>query len=307
MTMQSPLATVGNVNVDLILGPVAPWPAPGSEVLCPQDELRVGGAAGNVALAWQALGLPFQCAASTGSDHFGDWLRAGFGPVADGWTKSSAKTALSVGVTHPDGERTFLSTRGHLPELTWAEVDGQIDWARLKGGTLLLCGCFLMDRLVADYDRLFDRADQAGVKVALDTGWPVEGWTAPVRARVLSWVERSTMVLLNEVEAMNLTGAPDARAALEALAGLLPADGIAVVKLGPKGAMALHVGQFAAAMAPKVTVCDTIGAGDVFNAAFLAALAHGTTLAQALNHAVATASCAVSTSPRCYTLQEVLA
>lgn len=307
MKMQTPLATVGNVNVDLILGPVAPWPAPGSEVLCPQDELRVGGAAGNVALAWQAMGLPFQCAASTGSDHYGDWLRAGFGAIARGWTRSAAKTALSVGVTHPDGERTFLSTLGHLPELTWPEVEGQIDWARLKGGTLLLCGCFLMNRLVADYDLLFDRAAASGVKVALDTGWPVEGWTDAVRARMRGWVGRSAMVLLNEVEAMNLTGASEAKGALSALAALLPEGGIAVVKLGPKGAMAQQNGQSCAAKAPRVTVCDTIGAGDVFNAAFLAALAQGVPLAPALESAVATASRAVSTSPRSYTTQEVLA
>jgi hypothetical protein len=250
------------------------------------------------------MGLPFQCAASTGADHFGDWLRAGFGPVAQGWTRSTANTALSVGVTHPDGERTFLSTLGHLPELTWPEVDRQIDWQRLEGGTLLLCGCFLMTRLVEDYDKLFDRADTAGVAVALDTGWPVEGWTDAVCTRVRTWARRSRLVLLNEVEAMNLTGATDARLALHALADLLPAGGIAVVKLGPNGAIALQDGQCALAPAPKVTVCDTIGAGDVFNAAFLAALARGAALSAALEFAVATASLAVSTSPRLYTRQE---
>ena len=27
-----PLAVVGNVNIDLIMGPVKPWPTPGTEI-----------------------------------------------------------------------------------------------------------------------------------------------------------------------------------------------------------------------------------------------------------------------------------
>ncbi len=48
-----PLAVIGNVNVDLILGPAEPWPKAGTEVIVDHDELRVGGQAGNTALAWE--------------------------------------------------------------------------------------------------------------------------------------------------------------------------------------------------------------------------------------------------------------
>ena len=37
-----PLAVIGNVNVDLIVGPVAPWPTAGTEISVDHDELRVG-------------------------------------------------------------------------------------------------------------------------------------------------------------------------------------------------------------------------------------------------------------------------
>ena len=44
---------------------------------------------------------------------------------------------------------------------------------------LLLCGSFLTDRLTAEYDRLFATAEARNVAVALDTGWPLDGWTEP--------------------------------------------------------------------------------------------------------------------------------
>jgi sugar/nucleoside kinase (ribokinase family) len=303
--MQSPLATVGNVNVDLILGPLSPWPVPGSEVLCPDSDLRVGGAAGNVALTWRAWNLPFQCASSTGDDHFGDWLRAGFGSTADHWSRTSGSTTISVGVTHPDAERTFLTTVGHLPEFSWSDVERQLDWDALRGGTIILCGSFLTERLSADYGRLFDRAAQEQIAIALDTGWPIHGWNEETRARALHWVARSQIVLLNEIEATSLTATATPEAALESLARHQPKSGISVVKLGPKGAIARQHAKTIRAIAPQVGVKDTIGAGDVFNAAFIASLSQCTPLAQALDHAVATASLAVSTNPRCYIHQEV--
>ncbi len=302
--MMRPLATAGNVNVDLILGPLAPWPQPGTEVLCPQDDTRIGGAAGNAALAWQAMGVPFQIAATTGSDMYGDWLRAGFGSMAARWPRAPVRTTISVGVTHPGGERTFLTTAGHLPAFTWNDVENQIDWPALAGGLLLLCGSFLSPRLAQRYDALFDRCAALGIGVALDTGWPLDGWTEDTRQATLGWAARSEILLLNEIEAMQLSGAPDVNGALHALADHLPDNGIAVIKRGPLGAMAMHRGQRYGASAPAVEVIDTIGAGDIFNAAFLAELAQAGPGA-ALTRATRIASRAVSTSPRQYQPQEI--
>jgi sugar/nucleoside kinase (ribokinase family) len=52
--------------------------------------------------------------------------------------------------------------------------------------------------------------------------------------------------------------------------------------------------------APVVEVVDTIGAGDVFNAAFLAALAEGEPLVSCLTSGTKVASRAISTLPRNY-------
>ncbi|WP_075214081.1 carbohydrate kinase family protein [Mongoliimonas terrestris] len=294
-----PLAVVGNVNVDLIVGPVAPWPRTGTEILVPDDDLRVGGAAGNTSLAWRALGVDHQIAATVGDDAFGAWLKAGFGPLAARWRMEPGPTTLSVGITHPDGERTFLTTRGHLPAMDWPGVAAMLDGERLAGGILLLCGSFLTDRLAADYPALFDWAEARGIAVALDTGWPLADWTDMVRAEVRGWLARSTFCLLNEVETAALAGIDDVAEAAGALRALMPPGAIVVTKRGPNGAIGVGPDRVTVQVpAPPVAVVDTIGAGDVFNAGFLAALAEGRDLEAALAHGVATASAAVSSRPR---------
>lgn len=292
------LAVIGNVNVDLIMGPATPWPQPGTEVVVDHDDLRPGGAAGNAALAWAGLGAPFAIASNVGDDAFGRWLSDAFAPHSSAWAVSPTGTTISVGLTHPGGERTFFTTRGHLPVLSWDEARPQLEG--LDGGLLLVCGCFLTDQLAADYPALFDWAAARGVEVALDPGWPVMGWTEGERARALAWLASTRHLLVNEVEALALSGAGDIAGALPALAAAMPPGASVVVKAGPSGAQGWRDGAAAHAPAPAVAVVDTIGAGDVFNAGYLLAVAEGASLQAALAAGVALASRAISTSPRRY-------
>lgn len=303
-----PLAVIGNVNVDLIMGPAAPWPQPGTEVIVDHDELRVGGSAGNTGLAWLALGVPFEIAASIGSDQFGTWLAEGFGDHARDWPVHEGGTTLTVGITHPDGERTFFTTRGHLPLYGFEDVLAVVDGERLAGGIALLCGSFLTDRLVAEYDALFDWADRHGIALALDTGWPLDGWTQANRIAAKSWLSRCRIALFNEVETTSLAGVSDPTEAAHILRAGMPEGSIVVVKCGPKGAIAIDTdGSVVIAEAPPVEVVDTIGAGDVFNAGFLAACAAGESLKQSLAAGTSMASLAISTHPRRYDLKDIQA
>ncbi|MBX4926872.1 PfkB family carbohydrate kinase [Rhizobium binae] len=296
-----PLAVIGNVNVDLILGPAAPWPKAGTEIIVDHDELRVGGAAGNSALAWQALGIEFEIAANIGSDHFGRWLAEAFGRRSEKWPVRPEKTTLSVGITHPDGERTFFTTTGHLPRFSLSDVFAVIDGERLRGGCALLCGAFLTDDLTSEYDAFFDWADSHDITVALDTGWPLDGWTEKNCAATRAWLSRSGIALMNEVETTTLAGADDPVEAAREIRSHMPEGGIVVVKRGPEGAVAIGPdGLPVSVAAPVVKVVDTIGAGDVFNAGFLAALADGKPLASCLAAGTQVASRAISTLPRSY-------
>jgi len=81
----------------------------------------------------------------------------------------------------------------------------------------------------------------------------------------------------------------------------LHSGGALVVKRGGDGASLVSATHEVAISAPAVPVIDTIGAGDVFNAAFLLAAQTGKEPVQALQAAVACASRAVSTRPRQFT------
>jgi sugar/nucleoside kinase (ribokinase family) len=294
-----PLAVAGNVNVDLILGPVTPWPEPGTEVMVAHDDLRVGGSAGNTALAWAAMGLPFQFSASVGADPFGAFLGAAFPDHAPRWPVSPRRTTLSVGLTHPNGERTFLTTQGHLLDMTAPAVLAALDGATLRGGLLLLSGAFVTEALAAGYDQIFDWADSHAIDVALDTGWPTKGWTETARTQTFRWLSRSKIALLNEVEATGLTGQTSVENAARALRQVMPPGAVVIVKCGAEGALALDPdGALHRAPARPVQVVDTIGAGDIFNAGVLAALAQARPVTVCLQQGVALASHAIATHPR---------
>ena len=295
-----PLAIIGNVNVDIIVGDCPPTLHPGTESMVAHGDVRPAGCVGNTALAWMAMGIEFQVAANTGSDMFGDWLRTIFRTHSAAWPRESCATTFSVGIAHPDSERTFLTTHGHIARLSLEEVKRGLDVSALSGGIALIVGGFLTDRLTGEYEGLFDLLAGHDIEVALDTGWPITGWTKDVRARCQSWLAHCHHLLMNEVELLSVSEAASIEDAMSFAAQCMPRDGHVIAKRGPIGASGLSGGRMMHVAAPLVTAVDTIGAGDVFNAGYLGALAKGETIDAAIAAGVVTASRAISTHPREY-------
>lgn len=300
------LLVIGGVNIDLLMGPQAPWPAPGTEVIVDHSDLRVGGGGGNTALALGALGVPSVLVAGCGNDAFGPWLRAQFHGVTCDWYQSSSPTGLSVGLTHPDGDRTFFTYPGHLGDDPPGRVYQALDRAQ-PGSTALFTAGFLMTLWLPEYDRLLAYARARGVRVALDTGWPPPGWTPEVRTMVRSWLGKTDLLLINELEATALAETGDVAAAGRLLVQQLSEGATLVIKRGPSGAVAWVGNEQVEVSAPPVQVVDTIGAGDTFNAAFLAAQYEGRSIRGSMVAAVAYASHSISTQPRTYATALVLA
>ncbi len=300
MSAPRPLAVIGNVNVDIIVGDCPALLHPGTESMVEHGDVRPAGSAGSTAFAWTAMGMDFQMAANTGNDMFGDWLRTIFRDHSAVWPRESCPTTFSVGIAHPDSERTFLTTHGHIARLSLEEVRQQLDLDALSGGIALVVGGFLTDRLTADYAQLFDLLSAHRIEVALDTGWPITGWAAEVRRECLSWLAHCHHLLMNEVELLSLFEVRSIEDAMALALRLMPKGGRVIAKRGPLGASGLNEAGLVHVPAPSVVAVDTIGAGDIFNAGYLAAIAKGERFGDAIAGGVTTASRAISTYPREY-------
>ena len=159
-----------------------------------------------------------------------------------------------------------------------------------------MCGHLLVPALRDHALSLCQKARAQGATVLLDTGWPPEGWPEEVRRELNDLLKTCDYFLPNREELTGLTGEADVENGLEQL----PADLQTVVKLGDGGAGVLESGTFINLPAPSVTVADTVGAGDTFNAAFIYGLKEKLSLRQATEIAVRAASWAVSSRPRRY-------
>ncbi|EIC84207.1 carbohydrate kinase family protein [Serratia sp. M24T3] len=303
---QARLYVVGNLNVDLIMSTLDQWPEKGTEAMLETSSLRPGGSAGNCALALQALDTPYRLVANQGNDQFTPWLAGLFTGSAAHWPQYACETSLTFGVTHPDHERTFFSNQGHIVRLTMADVLNQLPKLATPGDWVLLCGTFLCTALYADYPALLQTLKHRGYQVAVDSGWPPQGWSLELREKIPQWLQYCDALLLNEVETQGLGDGEDLQAAAQTLLALMPAEARCIVKCGPNGAHCWSTSQHRHSAAQDIEVVDTIGAGDSFNAGYLSALLYGQDEQTALRWGVRVASAAIGSSPRVYPTWQAL-
>jgi sugar/nucleoside kinase (ribokinase family) len=244
--------------------------------------------------------VPHRAIANQGDDGFSHWLASHFPHSAAYWPRYACETSLTVGVTHPDNERSFLSNHGHITVLTADDVLAQLPSQATSGDIVLLCGTFLCLELYDHYPALLAALQQRGFCVAVDTGWPPAGWSDGLRLQIGNWLADCDWLLLNEVEALGLSGAELLDESGKQLAARLSGRGGCVIKCGAEGARLWSAASVQYAAAQPVTVVDTIGAGDSFNAGFLTALLYHQPSHTALRWGIEVASQAISSSPRRY-------
>ena len=295
---QHRLTIVGDVGVDLVLGPISEWPRAGTETLVERSELRAGGSAANAALAVSYLGGDSQLLSVVGSDEPGAWLSGQLRPLGATLAVCDAPTTLSVGLIHSCGERNFFTTRGHLEALSYEILRPRIPPAPDASSIALLSGVFLTPALRAAYPLLMRELRALGYRVALDTNWPPQDWSAALREEVAGWVAASDHVLLNELEVRSLADTTDLTAAIERLTPLLKRGATLVVKTGARGAFGVEDGQRSECAAPQASIFDTVGAGDAFNAGYLLARLDGAGLAASLAAGCRAASAIIARFPR---------
>lgn len=293
---QPQLSIVGDVGVDLVLGTLDGWPRIGTELLMPRSELRAGGSAANSALAARHVGLATQLISAVGHDHFGQWLAQQFTGLRTHLEVCDRETTVSVGLMHGCGERNFFTTYGHLQQLSIQHVLKHLQPTPVPA-IALFTGPFLLGGLRGLYPALLAEAAERGYRVALDTGWPPEGW-ALCREEVRAWLPHCDHLLINELEAHSIAGTDDLDAALAQIERELRPGASLVVKVGARGAVGIEDGHRVEHHAEPADIFDTIGAGDAFNAGYLAARLRGGTLAEGLAAGCRTASAILQRFPR---------
>jgi len=256
------LLVVGDVNADLVLRGGDLVPAFGQrEQLVDEASLVLGGSGAIVAAGAARLGLRVAMAGCVGDDALGRaMLEALDGVDVRAVRVVSEPTGVSVGLARP-GDRAVLTALGALAQFRAEDVPEAL---LASARWVHVASPFLQPAL--DVAAIAARA--AGT-TSLDPGWdPHERWE-------LAW-EGFDVLLPNAQEAQRLTGEEDVEAAASALAPLT------IVKLGADGALAVGGDDVIRVAAPVVEPVDATGAGDSFDAGFIAARLAGDGLAAAL-------------------------
>lgn len=296
MSGAASITVVGNTNLDIMVSGAPALPAPGTESIVPGIDIRLGGSAGNLAVRCAGLGRETILVSKVGDDASTRLVEQELalpGLAAVLVRDPGLPSGITVAVEAPGRDRAFISSLGAMAELMPRDVPADA----LNAGTVVLAGYFLLPKLRGDAAReLLTAAHSNGALTVLDTGWPAEGWTDAVQAEVRDVLGCVDLFLPNSDELEGLTGNPDPQAAALALAA--QTSTMVAAKLGAGGAgLALPDGTWLHSAARPITPVDSTGAGDGFNAAFLACLARRDSPVQALAAAVRYATDLVATAP----------
>jgi sugar/nucleoside kinase (ribokinase family) len=140
---------------------------------------------------------------------------------------------------------------------------------------------FLQLDLRGELLELFRDAHGAGVTTSIDPNWdPTEGWDGGL----LPLLEHTDLFFPNAAEARAITGIEEASVAAQALAERGP---VVAMKFGRDGGLVVAGTEAVRCRSVPIDAKDTTGAGDSFDAGFLAGRLEGWDLDRCLALAVA--------------------
>jgi sugar/nucleoside kinase (ribokinase family) len=179
---------------------------------------------------------------------------------------------LVIDADRPTGLTVILSTGDDRAMLTSPGTIGGLRASLIEPDLLRaarhvhVSSYFLQTGLALDLPELFAGVRAAGASTSLDPNWDPSGeWDGGLSA-LLPAID---VLLPNEAEATLLADTSDLDAAITALRSRGP---LVAVKTGDRGALASGPGEHLRVAAVPVDSIDTTGAGDSFDAGFVAAM-----------------------------------
>jgi glutamine---fructose-6-phosphate transaminase (isomerizing) len=277
------LLVVGELNADLVLRGGDVVPAFGqAERLVDAADLVLGASGAITACAAARLGLRVAYAGVVGDDLLGRFVLDELGArgvAADHvLTRADGRTGIGVHLVRDDGDRAVLTFAGLIGALAADDVPRA---ALAAARHVHVAAPFLQARLRPGLAGLLASARAAGASTSLDPGWDPTG-----RFELDDVLPHVDLLLPNGEELRRVTRCAGVAEAAREVAARGPE---VAVKLGADGALLCTGGALARVPAPAPpAVVDAVGAGDAFDAGFLAGRLGGAGDREALALAVAT-------------------
>jgi sugar/nucleoside kinase (ribokinase family) len=257
---------LGDANPDLVLSGESVVPAFGqAERLVDEAQLVVGGSGAIFACGAAKLGLRVAFAGVVGDDMFGrfmcDQLQAHGVDTSAVVMLQERRTGVTVVLSGPD-DRAMLTFAGTTGDLRRSVIDADL---LNRTRHIHVSSYFLQRELVPQLPDLFHEAREGKATTSLDPNWDPSGdWDSGL----LALLPEVDVFLPNEVEALSL-----ARISVmdDAIARLRSSGaGTVVVKTAGQGAVGAQASERIAVPGFPTQVVDSTGAGDSFDAGFLA-------------------------------------
>jgi sugar/nucleoside kinase (ribokinase family) len=259
------IAVLGDIAVDIV-STLRTSLARGSDA---PAEVRPmpGGSGANVAVWLARLGQQVTFIGRLGDDLFGRWLEADL--AAEGvksalTVDASRRTAVIQVLVEPGGERTMVPDRG--ANAVW-RGDEATEALIADAHLLHVVGYVMLDvesRRGALKAMQYARAHEVPISLDPSSHAPLARLGAE---DFLSLTGPVTVLLPNRSEARVLGGEDDPHAAMDSL---LSYASLVVIKMDREGCLAGTTRERWKIPAPQVQTVNATGAGDAFNAGFLA-------------------------------------
>ena len=285
------MATVhclGVLVMDAVSGPLAQYPVPKIQTQVNTKAIRFlpGGGAANTSSALAQMGVDTAIFSKVGGDMSGAFLLQELGKqgadVSHVRVSKRETTPFTFVGIHPDGDRSFIHTPGC--NLTFAAKDLDLE---------ALCACrFLLYQdlwVLPNLDRdgapkLLARARKRGVVTLLDECYGL----GPNRGILEAALPHCDVVLpsYDDLRVIYPNLSPEEMIVKLRVKGARRV----VLKLGREGCLVASETGMVRVPSMAAEVVDTTGAGDCFNAGFIAGLAHGLSDADAARIGAAAAA-----------------